>query len=153
MSVTETKELAELVRTEFTLPDTDIRGYSPLTLAFLGDAFFELIIRTIVTEEGNKSVDTLNRRKTKYVRAAAQAAMIHAIEEMLTEEEVAAYHRGRNAHPKTTAKGASVVDYRHATGFEALLGHLYLTGQTDRALYLVKEALDRFKPAAQAQKV
>ena len=126
----------------------DIRSFSPLTLAFVGDAYYELVIRTMVTEEGNTSVDTLNRKKTRYVRAAAQSAMMHSIEELLTEEETAAYHRGRNAHPKTTAKGASVTDYRHATGFEALIGHLYLTGQTDRALFLIREALDRFQPDA-----
>lgn len=141
-------EMKDQIKEHFALEEHDIRLFSPLTLAFVGDAFYELVIRTMVTEEGNKSVDTLNRKKTKYVRAAAQSAMMHSIEELLTEEETAAYHRGRNAHPKTTAKGASVTDYRHATGFEALIGHLYLTGQTDRALFLIREALDRFQPDA-----
>lgn len=148
----ETYQLNEQIAKTLGLPEKDIRSYSPLTLAFVGDAFYELVIRTMVTEEGNKSVDTLNRKKTKFVRAAAQSAMMHSIEALLTEEEEAVYHRGRNAHPKTTAKGASVTEYRHATGFEALIGYLYLTGKTGRALDLIREALSRFKPDAPAQK-
>lgn len=144
----DTQEIVALVNETFELPEKDIRSFSPLTLAFVGDAFYELVIRTMVTEEGNKSVDTLNRKKTKFVRAAAQSAMMHSIEELLTEEEEAVYHRGRNAHPKTTARGASVTQYRHATGFEALIGYLYLTGDTDRALFLIGEAVARFKPDA-----
>ena len=148
----ETYQLNEQIAKTLGLPEKDIRSYSPLTLAFVGDAFYELVIRTMVTEEGNKSVDTLNRKKTKFVRAAAQSAMMHSIEALLTEEEEAVYHRGRNAHPKTTAKGASVTQYRHATGFEALIGYLYLTGESKRALYLIGEAVARFKPDAPAQK-
>ncbi|MBQ9513016.1 MAG: ribonuclease III [Lachnospiraceae bacterium] len=148
----ETYQLNEQIAKTLELPEKDIRSYSPLTLAFVGDAFYELVIRTMVTEEGNKSVDALNRKKTKFVRAAAQSAMMHSIEALLTEEEEAVYHRGRNAHPKTTAKGASVTEYRHATGFEALIGYLYLTGETGRALDLIREALSRFKPDAPVQR-
>lgn len=133
------------IKNRFLLENQDIRTYSPLTLAYIGDAVYELVVRTVVVEQGNAPVNKLHKRSSALVKAASQAAIIKAIEPMLTEEEIQVYKRGRNAKSYTSAKNASVIDYRVATGFEALIGHLYLSGQNDRLLTLVKAGLDTLK--------
>lgn len=127
----------------FDLPKTDIRTYSPLTLAYIGDSIYDLIIRTMLVEKGNAQVNRLHQEASKLVKATAQKEIVHAIMELLTEEEIAVFKRGRNAKSVTTAKNASITDYRIATGFEALIGYLYLTEKLDRILFLVKEGLNR----------
>lgn len=122
--------------------EIDVRTYSPLTLAFMGDAVFELMARTMIVTEGNTAPEKLHRRTTRLVKAEAQAAMGHGIWEDLTPEEQAVYRRGRNAQSYTHAKNASVSDYRHATGLEALFGYLYLTGQQERMLELMKRCVE-----------
>ena len=122
----------------FELEDTDIRTYSPLTLAYIGDAIYELVIRTILVEKGNTQVNKLHQRASKLVKASAQSEIIEKLKPYLTEEEMGIFKRGRNAKSFTMAKNASVSDYRRATGFEALMGHLYLTEQWDRMLELIK---------------
>lgn len=119
----------------------DIRGYSPLTLAYIGDAVYDLIIRTVVVERANRPANDLHHIAVKYVNAGAQARIAAALAERLTEEEQAVYQRGKNARPHTMAKNASPGDYRKATGFEALLGWLYLQGSLDRMLELIKEGI------------
>ncbi len=104
----------------------DVRQYSPLTLAYLGDAVYEIVIRTIIVEKANAPVNRLHKRSSALVKASAQARLIKAIEARLTEEEVSVYKRGRNAKSYTMAKNATMTDYRMATGFEALMGYLYL---------------------------
>ncbi len=126
----------------------DIRTYSALTLAYIGDVVYDLIIRTVVVGRGNRPVNDLHRITVKYVSASAQAKMAQAIAQELTEEEKAVYRRGKNTKPHTTAKNASVSDYLKATGFEAVLGYLYLTDQLDRALELVKKGILLTKPEA-----
>ena len=137
------ESLIAKVRATFVLPDTDIRTYSPLTLAYIGDSIYDLIIRTMLVEKGNAQVNRLHQRASKLVKAVAQKDIVHAIMDLLSEEELGVFKRGRNAKSVTTAKNASVTDYRTATGFEALIGYLYLTEQLDRILYLVKEGLNR----------
>lgn len=112
--------------------------YSALTLAYLGDCVYELYVRSHLTSDGNHKVCDLHRAATKYVCAAAQAEFYRKIQGILTEEESAAFHRGRNtkSHPP---KNAEVSDYRIATGVETLLGHLYVTGQTERISELMEE--------------
>lgn len=122
----------------FELEDTDIRTYSPLTLAYIGDAIYELVIRTILVEKGNTQVNKLHQRASKLVKASAQSAIIEKLKLYLTEEEMGVFKRGRNAKSFTMAKNASMSDYRRATGFEALIGYLYLTEQWDRMLELIK---------------
>ncbi|MDO4468335.1 MAG: ribonuclease III domain-containing protein [Bacillota bacterium] len=122
----------------FELEDTDIRTYSPLTLAYIGDAIYELVIRTILVEKGNTQVNKLHQRASKLVKASAQSAIIEKLKPHLTEEETGVFKRGRNAKSFTMAKNASMSDYRRATGFEALMGYLYLTEQWDRMLELIK---------------
>ncbi|MCI8287005.1 MAG: ribonuclease III [Lachnospiraceae bacterium] len=116
--------------------------YSPLTLAYVGDAIYDLIIRTMVVERGNRPVNELHRLSIKYVSANAQAQMAQALEGSFTEEEQAVYRRGRNSKPHTTAKNASVQDYLRATGFEAVLGWLYLRDDMKRILELVRNGIE-----------
>ncbi len=121
----------------------DIRTCSPLTLAFVGDGIFDLVIRTkVVVNGGNRPVNKLHRDKAKVVNAHAQAVMAEQLMPFLTNEETAVYRRGRNTHTATTAKNQSVADYRSATGLEALCGYLYLTGQEKRLITLIEQGLE-----------
>jgi ribonuclease-3 family protein len=125
--------------------DKDEAGnYSPLVLAFQGDAVYELAIRTMLLNQGNARPNDLNRRKSALVKAAAQSKMMEIIMPYLTGEEEAVYKRGRNARSATMAKNASVADYRRATGFEALIGYLYLSGQKDRLLELITKGVEGY---------
>ena len=135
--------ILEAIKRDFGCGEIDIRTYSPLTLAYIGDAIYDLVIRTIVVERGNRSANNLHKKTVTYVNARVQARMIDALEEELTEEEAAVYHRGRNAKSYTSAKNASIIEYRKATGLEALCGYLYLQGQQERMLYLIREANTR----------
>ncbi len=137
--------MEESIRKAFACGEKDVRTYSPLTLAYIGDAVYDLVIRTVVVERANRSANELHRATVKYVKAEAQAAMIEALLPELTTEEEAVYRRGRNAKSYTTAKNASLMDYRQATGFEALMGWLYLTNQMERVLYLVKQGIELAK--------
>ena len=123
---------------EFKIEPQDIRAYSPLTLAYIGDGIYDLIIRSIVVGEGNTSANLLHRRTSGMVKASAQAEMIRVLLPDLTPEEEAIYKRGRNAHSPTMAKNATMSDYRKATGFEALMGYLYLNNNFARMMELVK---------------
>ena len=122
----------------FGIEGKDIRSFSPLTLAYIGDAVYEIVIRTIIVEKGNAPVNKLHHKASSLVKAVAQKAAMEKILPLLTEEEEAVYKRGRNAKSYTSAKNASVIDYRIATGFEALMGFLYLMGRNERMLELVK---------------
>ncbi len=135
----EEADAAQLIADSFGIQPADIRTYSPLTLAFLGDCVFDLVIRTILVERGNRSVNVLHRQKSGLVKASAQAAMAERLESLFTEEEKAVYKRGRNAKSVTMPKHAQVADYRKATGLEALVGYLYLLGRTGRILELLRE--------------
>ena len=129
------------IREAFDLPEKDPKQYSPLALAYIGDGIYDLIIRTMVGEQGNARVNQLHKKVSGMVKASAQAELVHKIETLLTEEERGVYKRGRNAKSYTMAKNASVTDYRHATGFEALVGYLYLSHQFERILELVQIGL------------
>ena len=131
------------IKQEFDCKEVDLRTYSPLTLAFLGDCVYDIIIRTVVVERGNRAPQGLHKKKSYLVNAKTQKEIIESLLDVLTPEEEDIYRRGRNAKSYTTAKNASVGDYRKATGFEALLGYLYLSDNMDRVLFLVKEGLKR----------
>ena len=135
--------LLERIKQEFALKEVDIRTYSPLTLAYIGDGIYDLIVRTVVVERGNESANRLHRKTIGYVNAKTQAQMMEALLPDLTEEEVTVFKRGRNAKSYTSAKNASIADYRKATGFEALLGYLYLQDKEERILELVKIGLEK----------
>ena len=122
----------------FHLEDQDLRNYSPLTLAYIGDGVYELVIRTILVKKGNCPVNRLHKKASSLVKAGAQSAIMEVIEEKLTPEELSVYRRGRNAHSPTMAKHATMADYRRATGFEALMGYLYLKADYTRMLTLIR---------------
>lgn len=128
----------------FALKEQDYRSFGALTLAYIGDCVFDLVIRTVVIFKSQKQVNDLHKKTTRFVKAEAQAVMIQGLldHEILTEEERAVYKRGRNTKSHTSAKNASIVAYRKATGFEAVLGYLYVTDQMERILELVKAGLD-----------
>ena len=128
---------------EFGLVEQDIRTYSPLTLAYIGDAIFELVIRTVLVERKNTQPEKLHKAATNIVKAETQARMIEALQESLTPEELSAYKRGRNAKAVTRAKNATMADYRKATGFEALMGYLYLKGDMERMIELVHLGIEK----------
>ena len=125
----------------FGLKDTDLRTYSPLTLAYIGDGVYELIVRTVLVKRGNCPVNRLHKQASSLLKAASQSAMMEVLEPMLTEEEAGVYRRGRNAHSPTMAKHATMSDYRRATGFEALIGYLYLKEDFTRMTELVHAGL------------
>lgn len=127
--------------TAFSLKEQDAKQYSPLTLAYIGDAVYEVIVRTILVEHGNAPVNVLHKHASKLVKAEAQADAYHRIKEQLSEEELSVFRRGRNAKSYTSAKNATIGDYRVATGFEALFGYWYLTGQTERMLQVAKAGM------------
>lgn len=135
--------MLEQIKQTFECKEVDVRAYSPLALAYIGDAVYDLIIRTVVVERANRAANELHKRTTKYVKAEAQADMIEALMEHLTEEEQAVYKRGRNAKSYTMAKNATMADYRKATGLEALIGYLYLQNKMDRVLELVRLGIEK----------
>lgn len=135
--------MMEYLRDAFGMEDVDLRTYSPLTLAYIGDAIYDLIIRTLIIKQGNSRPEKMHKRTSGLVKASAQAEMIERLLPMLTEEEHAIYKRGRNAKSYTMAKNATMLDYRKATGFEALMGYLYLKEDMSRLIDLVKTGLDK----------
>lgn len=134
-------DLIDAMKQELGMKEVDIRTYSPLVLAYIGDGVFDLIVRSFVVNKGNVQVNKLHHRTSAIVKAESQAKMIDFLEDKLNEEELAVYKRGRNAKSHTSAKNASIQSYRKATGFEALLGYMYMLGQNERMMELVKLAL------------
>ncbi len=128
---------------KFDVKEVDIKTYSPLSLAFVGDCVFDLVIRSILAGKGNIPNGKLHTRKSAIVKASAQAEMADALLDILTEEEEAVYKRGRNAHTGSKAKNATDSDYHKATGLEALMGYLYMTHRQDRVLDLIKTGLEK----------
>ena len=126
----------------FHLPEKDWKLYSPLTLAYLGDAVYEMVIRTICVKRTNMQTQKLHRKVTGYVSAKAQAKMMGALIGELTEEEESIYRRGRNSKPYTKAKNASMEEYLKATGFEALVGYLYLQKEYERMNALIAHGIE-----------
>ena len=120
----------------------DPKTSSPLVLAYIGDCVFDLIIKLLITGKGNRQVHKLHEETSRYVQASAQSYMMRSIQERLSEEEHAVYRRGRNARSVSPAKNQSITDYRRATGFEALIGYLYLCGSYERLTELVTVGLD-----------
>ena len=135
-------DLNEYLNSKFNIEPKDIRTYSPLTLAYIGDSIFDVVIRSILVSKGNTPVNKLHQRASQIVKATTQAAMVLALMEELTEEEADWYRRGRNSKPHTKAKNASTMDYLEATGFEAVIGYLYLTGDMNRICDIVKRGLE-----------
>lgn len=124
------------------LTSEEAGNYSPLVLAFAGDAVYELAVRTMLVQKNRARPHELNKVKAKLVNAGAQSAMMETLREFLTDEEMAVYRRGRNAKTDSVAKHASVGDYRRATGFECLMGYLFLSGRKERLIELIGIGLE-----------
>ena len=126
------------IKEQFGIKDVDIRTYSPLTLAYIGDGIFDIVIRSVVVGKGNTKASQLQKHTSSIVKEHTQAVMIEALEPHLTKEEADIYRRGRNAKSPTMAKNATMADYRKATGLEALMGYLYLSDDFERVVELTK---------------
>lgn len=131
------ENLTSLIRECFGYEAVDAKQYSPLSLAFVGDAVYSLLIRTKLLCERELTVNHLHKHAADEVKAEAQKNLMTAMLPKLTGEELTVFKRGRNANSHSVAKHASVTDYRIATGFEALIGYLYLNGRMDRVMELV----------------
>ena len=129
----------KIIENDFKLPANE---YSALSLAYIGDAVYELYIRGRLMENANIPPAKLHRAATHFVSAEAQFKASMYIADMLDEDENAVFHRGRNAKSATSPKNADIIHYRHATGFEALLGYLYIKDDAQRLNFLMKEAYD-----------
>jgi len=116
---------------------TDIQMYNPAILAYIGDSVYELFVRTLLVSKGSVQVSKLHKKAIAFVKAKAQAEMADKLEEYLNEEEKDIIRRGRNAKTTSMPKNAELADYKHATGFEALLGYLYLNSRMDRLMELL----------------
>ena len=136
------EESLSYLKQQFSLENQDIKSYSPLTLAYIGDGIYELVIRTILVSHGNCQPNKLHKKASRLVKASAQSGMMEVLEPILTEQERAVYKRGRNAKSPTMAKNATMADYRRATGFEALMGYLYLEEQEERMIDLIRIGLE-----------
>jgi ribonuclease-3 family protein len=136
-------EFREEILRYFPQEKADIRSYSPLPLAFLGDAVYSLIIRTAVVSKGNRQAAKLHNETKRLVSAKAQAMVGDAIQEILEPEEARIYKRGLNSNPYHHAKNQLLSDYLKATALETLCGYLYLQDQNERLLGLIREGMER----------
>lgn len=125
--------------------EVDIKTYSPLTFAYIGDDVFDLVIRTIVVNKGNTSPNKLHNMVIRYVSAKAQAKMYDAINPSLNDEEQDVLRRGRNSKPHTKAKNASSADYMKATALETLIGYLYLRDDMERIFELIRIGINKIE--------
>ena len=126
--------------------EVDPKQLSPLTLAFIGDTVYDLLVREEIICDANRSANDLHALAVKQVKASAQAQAVESILDLLTEDELSVFKRGRNAKTAHIAKNASTADYHKATGLEAVFGYLYLSGETDRIkeLYNIIRSVDNF---------
>lgn len=136
------KGINAYIKKQFHMGEVDIRTYSPLIFAYIGDGVYDLVIRSLVVGQGNGRVSRMHRKTSEMVKAHTQAEMAEHLKPHLTEKELDIYRRGRNANSHTMAKNAAMTDYRKATGFEALIGYLYLEDCFERIVELVKLGLE-----------
>jgi len=138
-------EFFDNVIKEYDLNTDAVSQYSPLVLAYIGDAVYEVFVRTLLISEGNAPVHKLHKRSIEYVKAKAQSDLVHRIMEFLTPEEQDIVRRGRNAKSGTIPKNADVTEYKYATGFESLIGFLFLKRDYTRLLQVMKMAIPQNK--------
>lgn len=135
--------LPHIIWEKFECKEQDVRTFSPLTLAYIGDCVYELVIRTIVVEKGNQAPQKLHRKASDFSKAGTQCKLYEALLDAVSEEEADILRRGKNAHFHTKAKNATLGEYRKATALEALIGYLYLTGRMERVLALLKLGMEK----------
>ncbi len=141
------EEIFKNLGQEFPVRAGDLNTYSPLVLAYVGDAVYELYVRTLLLSRGNAPVHKLHKQSISYVKAKAQSDIIHKIMDILSQEEQDIVKRGRNAKSGTIPKNADVTEYKYATGFETLLGYLYIKQDYARLLELLKISVEQNKAA------
>ena len=134
--------LYSYIKKQFAVKNVDVRTYSPLTLAFIGDGVFDLVVRAYVVGQGNRPAHLLHKEKSGIVRAQAQARMADMLYDSFTQKEQEIYRRGKNAKPANAAKNATLNDYHKATGLEALCGYLFMTDETARLIELVRRGVE-----------
>jgi len=132
----------ETVLGKFNISSSDVNEYSPLVLAYIGDTVYEIFIRTLIISKGNAPVHKLHKQSVQYVKAKAQSDVIHRIMDSLSEDEKDIVRRGRNAKSGTIPKNADVTEYKYATGFESLLGYLYLKKEYERLVHILSMSVD-----------
>ncbi len=142
--MSESKSLREEILQAFQMEAKDIRTYSPLSLAFLGDAVYSVVIRTIALTEGNRQTKKLHDEVSRLCSAVTQAAIGEAVFDELTEEERKVFRRGHNAHPAHHAKNATMEEYLEATALETLCGYLFLMDETERMTQLLRHGFRRW---------
>lgn len=125
-----------------TLTEEQVRMMNPVKLAYIGDVVYELYVRLYVINVEKRGVHLLNKKTVSFVNASAQAEVARSLEDILTEEEWMVLKRGRNQKSLKPPKNANIGDYKYATGFESLLGYLYLMGKKDRVREIVLHAIN-----------
>lgn len=137
--------ITELIRREAAGEQIDIKRIKPLALAYIGDTLYDLYIRSLLVMTKEEAPKLMHTDAVHFVKAGSQAQMMKLIMDELTDEEAEAFKRGRNQKSLTVPKNASLVDYKWATGFEALLGYLYVQGREERLYELMQLATERFR--------
>lgn len=130
------------MRKDFDIKPIDVMNLQPLVLAYIGDAVYEVYVRTMLVVNKKTNVNMLHKMSIKYVKAKAQSDTVKRIMDKLTSEEQDVVRRGRNAKSATVPKHAEITDYRYSTGYEALIGYLYLINQTDRLMEILKMSVE-----------
>ncbi len=126
---------------QYNFSENEVNNIAPLVLAYIGDAVYEVFIRTLLISEGNVPVHKLHQRSINFVKAKAQSEIIHRIMEKLNPDELDIVRRGRNAKSGTIPKNADVTEYKYATGFESLIGYLYLKKRNERLMEVLNMAI------------
>ncbi|AEY68013.1 ribonuclease III domain-containing protein [Clostridium sp. BNL1100] len=136
------EETIQNMRKDFDIKPMDVMNLQPLVLAYIGDAVYEVYIRTMLVVNSKSNVNMLHKMSVKYVKAKSQADIVHRVNDRLTADEQDIVRRGRNAKSATVPKHADVTDYRYSTGFEALIGYLYLTNNYERLMEILRLAVE-----------
>lgn len=134
-------DFCRMITEKANMDDRDVDDLSPLVLAYIGDSVYDLFIRTCLVSRGGKKVGSLHRGSIQYVRAGSQCSVLEKISDSLTDEEKDVVRRGRNSNPSTVPRNADMAEYRRATGFEALLGYLYLKKKIPRLMEILGECM------------
>ncbi|SJZ92043.1 Mini-ribonuclease 3 [Garciella nitratireducens] len=124
------------------LKEKEVKSLNPLILAYIGDAIYEVSVRKYLIQSKKKSVNQLHKTAIQFVKAKSQSCIIHYMMDNLTPEEQMIVKRGRNSKSQTVPKHANISDYRYATGFEALIGYLYLIGEEKRLVNILAKSIE-----------
>jgi len=127
------------------LKPVEVRSYSPVALAYMGDSVYEMVIRTWVMNKGNRAAAKMHKATKDFVNAYTQSDFYYSVQPYLSEEEMDVMRRGRNAKVGRAPKNTKLSTYKHATGFEALIGYLYLENKWDRLLELMDIGMQDYR--------